>query len=191
MFESGNSFYSQEELSKIPFLRTGKNVLISRKCSIYSADKISVENNVRIDDYCILSGQIEIGSFVHISAYTALYGKYGITINDYVTISGRVLIYSQSDDYSGYNMTNPLIHEEFTNISGGRVVCNKFSIIGSGSIILPGVNIGEGAAIGAMSLVKKSIPPWTIYKGIPARYYKDRQRRIILLEKEFRKKLKS
>ncbi len=46
-----NSFYSQEELKKIGFLSVGKNVLISKKASIYNPGVISVGNHVRIDDF--------------------------------------------------------------------------------------------------------------------------------------------
>ena len=56
-----NSFYSQEELMKIGFLSVGKNVLISKKASIYNPSVISIGNNVRIDDFCILSGKVTIG----------------------------------------------------------------------------------------------------------------------------------
>ncbi|EAO54015.1 O-acetyltransferase (cell wall biosynthesis) [Bacillus thuringiensis serovar israelensis ATCC 35646] len=63
-----NSFYSQEELKKIGFLSVGKNVLISKKASIYNPGAISIGNHVRIDDFCILSGKITIGSYSHISA---------------------------------------------------------------------------------------------------------------------------
>ena len=76
------SFYSECELQEIGFLSVGKNVLISRKCSIYSPEKISIGNNVRIDDFCILSGSIKLNSNIHISAYCALYGAKGIELMD-------------------------------------------------------------------------------------------------------------
>ena len=50
-----NSFYSKEELKEIGFKKYGENVLISRKTSIYNPEKIIIGNNVRIDDFCILS----------------------------------------------------------------------------------------------------------------------------------------
>lgn len=78
-----DSFYSRSELEHIGFATIGKNVLLSRKASIYSPAMISIGDNVRIDDFCILSGCIGIGSQVHISAYVALYGGMGITIEDY------------------------------------------------------------------------------------------------------------
>ncbi|NLA21613.1 MAG: acyltransferase [Candidatus Marinimicrobia bacterium] len=176
------SFYNEEEIVKLGLKKYGKNVLISRKASFYSPELIQLGSNVRIDDFCILSGNISIGSYVHISAYTALYGKFGICIEDFVTISGRVLVYSQTDDYSGEVMTNPMVNPNLTRVTGGPVVFKKHSIIAAGCIIFPEVTIGEGAAIGAMSLVNKNLEPWSIYVGIPAKYLKPRSKKIIELE---------
>ena len=78
-----SSFYSEEELLKIGFKSIGKGCLISRKTSFYGVDKISIGNNVRIDDFCILSGNITLGNNIHISAYVALYGAEGIVFEDY------------------------------------------------------------------------------------------------------------
>ena len=71
------SFLSSEELKNFGFKAIGTNVFISRKVSIYSPQSISIGNNVRVDDFCILSGNITLGSYIHISAYTALYGRNG------------------------------------------------------------------------------------------------------------------
>ena len=90
-----NSFLSEEELSSIGFLSYGKNLKISRKTSFYSPETISFGDNVRIDDFCILSGNIKIGSNIHISAYVALYGSQGIFIEDYAGISAKTIIYRQ------------------------------------------------------------------------------------------------
>jgi len=177
------SFFSQEELKKIPFGQIGTEVLISRKCSIYSPEQISIGDHVRIDDFCLLSGKIEIGSFIHISAYTALYARYGIKLEDYTTVSARVMIFSQNDDYSGSYMTNPMIPDKLRNVSGGQVTIEKYAIVGAGSIILPGVTLHEGAAVGAMSLVNKDIEAWSIYAGVPAVFRKKRNRDIINLSK--------
>ena len=68
-----SSFYTVEELSSLGLKSYGHNVLISRKCSIYGAVNITIGDNVRIDDFCILSGNITIGSNVHISAYVSLW----------------------------------------------------------------------------------------------------------------------
>lgn len=179
-----SSFYDCNELMRIGFQNIGTNVLISKKASIYSPELISIGNNVRIDDYCILSGKISIGSHIHISAYSALYGKYGITLEDFTTISGRNIIYSASDDYSGEYLTNPMIPEKYTNVSGGEVIIKKHSIIGAGCIIMPNLTVEEGTAVGAMSFVNRSTEPWSIYVGIPAKKIKNRRRDLLRLEKE-------
>ena len=88
-----NSFYNDAELKEIGFKKIGKDVKISRKVSIYSPEKISIGNHVRIDDFSILSGEIEIGNYVHISAYTALYGSFGIKIGDFCGCSPRTTIF--------------------------------------------------------------------------------------------------
>jgi dTDP-4-amino-4,6-dideoxy-D-glucose acyltransferase len=183
MNKINNSFYAEEELSRFGFNRLGKNVRISQKASIYNPEEISIGSNVRIDDFCILSGKIILGSYIHISAYSALYGKFGVTLEDYVTISGRVLIYSQTDDYSGEFMTNPTLPEDLIKVTGGEVIFKKHSIVAAGSIIFPGVTIEEGTAIGGMSLVNKNTEPWKIYAGIPAKPIKDRHRNPLNLEK--------
>jgi galactoside O-acetyltransferase len=180
------SFLSETDLMKIGFKKIGKNVSISRNTAFYRSDLISLGNNVRIDDFCILSGDISIGSYVHISAYTALFGKAGITLDDFVSISSRVNIYSVNDDYSGEHLTNPTVPEELTNISEKPVYIQKHVIIGAGSIVLPGVTIHEGAAVGALSLVKKSLDPWIIYAGIPCKFIKNRKRDLLNLERKLK-----
>jgi len=175
------SFYNQDEIKQIGFKTYGENVLISRKSSIYEPGKISLGSNLRIDDFCILSGEIKIGSYVHISAYTALYAKFGIIVEDFVTISGRNLIYSQTDDYSGTFMTNPTLPKHLINVTGGRVIIKKFAIIAAGCVVFPGITIHEGAATGTMSLVNKDLEPWKIYAGIPAKFIKNRKKDLLKL----------
>lgn len=184
-----SSFYTPEELKKIGFKKIGKNVLISRKASIYSLETVIIGNNVRIDDFCIISGKIKIGNYIHISAHTALYGGAGIYLEDFSTLSGRVSVYSVSDDYSGQFLTNPMIPIEFRNVIAQPVYIKKHVIVGAGTVILPGVKLHEGASIGAMSLVKDDMPAWTICAGIPAKPIKERSKEILDLEKLFLKKL--
>lgn len=178
-----NSFYNEDELSEIGFLHYGKDVLISRKASIYGANSISIGDNVRIDDYCLLSGRIVIGSYVHIAAYSALYGgEKGIFISDYVNVSSRVSVYSINDDYSGDTLTNPMVPERYKNVKSQSVYIEKHVIIGSTCVILPGVTLAEGSAFGCFSFINHNSDPWTINVGIP--FNKIRNRSKELLKKE-------
>jgi len=180
------SFYTEEELKGVGFAKIGKNVLISRKASIYSPELIEIGNNVRIDDFCILSGKIKIGNYVHIAAGCYLFaGDAGIELNDFSGLSSRVAIYAVSDDYSGDFLTNPTVPEEYRHVIKGKVVLGKHVLVGSGTTILPGVFIDEGAAIGAMSLVSKNIGSWKIAVWIPARVINDRSKKLLELERKF------
>lgn len=182
----GNSFYSKEELKEIGLKSCGENVLISKKASLYSVEDIEIGSDVRIDDFCILSGKISIGNNIHIAAYSALFsGDVGIELEDFVGISSRTTIYAISDDYSGEFMTNPTVEDKYRNVIGKKVIMKKHSIIGASSVVLPGVTLYEGAAVGSCSLVNKDCKEWSINIGMPAKYLKERSKNIIKLELEF------
>lgn len=157
------SFYTPEELEGLGLKSCGSNVQISRKCSIYSPEEISIGNHVRIDDFCILSGKITLGNYVHIGAYSALYGSGGIVFEDYSSLSPRCTIFSASDDFSGKWLMGPTVPEKYTNVTRKPVIFHKYVNIGTGSTVMPGVEIQEGTAIGAMSVVRKSLKSWKIY----------------------------
>jgi galactoside O-acetyltransferase len=174
-----NSFLNPNELKSLGLKSYGINVLISRKASFYSPECISLGNNVRIDDFCILSGNITIGSFVHISAYCALYGRHGIIMENYSGISPRCTIFSATDDFSGNYLIGPMVDESKTNVRGGLVTIKKYAQVGAGCIIMPELTINEGVAVGAMSLVNKNLEAWNIYAGIPARIIRKREKNLL------------
>lgn len=180
-----NSFYSIEELNDIGFNSIGTNVLISRKASIYGAENISIGSNVRIDDFCVLSGKINIGNYVHIASNCLLFaGNSGIDLKDFVGISSRSAVYAESDDYSGIALSNPMVPSQYRKIEGKQVVFEKHALVGTGSTILPGVILGEGVSVGSMSLVTKSLDPWGIYVGIPCKLIKERNKNVLALERQ-------
>lgn len=177
-----NSFYTKEELQAIGFKKLGNNVLISKKASIYSPELITIGNDVRIDDFCILSGLITLENNIHIAAGCYLFaGDAGITMKDYSGLSSRSAIYAVTDDYSGNYYTNPTIPNELRRVIKKEVIIEKHVVIGTGSTILPGVKISEGCAIGAMSLINKDTEPWGIYVGIPCERIKGRSKRLLSL----------
>lgn len=181
-----NSFYSKDELINLGMKKYGTEVYISRNACFYGTEYISIGNNVRIDDFCILSGKIIIGNYVHISAGTMLFaGDKEIRIGDFCAVSSRCAVYATNDDYSGMSLTNPTVPDKYRNVTSGNVVLKKHTIIGSGCTILPDVTIGEGTAVGCMSFVNKSLDDWGIYVGIPCKRIKDREKEMLDLEREF------
>ena len=182
-------FLSRTELRNFGFKKLGKNVMISDKASIYSPQYISLGNNVRIDDFCILSpGEkgIKIGNYVHISCHATLIGRGRIVIQDFCAISGKVSIYSSNDDYSGNYLTNPMVDSEYTNVDEKDIIIKKHTIIGCGSVVLPGVTLEVGTAIGALSLVHKSSNKFDMLAGTPIRLIGKRNTKLLDLEKKFK-----
>ncbi len=179
-----SSFYSEEELSQLGLKAYGKDVLLSRKTSIYGAENISLGNHVRIDDFCILSGNITLHDYVHIAAYVSMFaGETGIEVEDFGGISSRTAVYAESDDYSGEAMINPTVPDKCRKLHKGKVSLGKHVTVGTGCTLLPGVTIAEGATVGAMSLITKDLEPWTINVGIPCKKVKERSKKLLEYEK--------
>lgn len=185
-----DSFFSDEELAAIGFLSLGRNVRLSRKTSIYGASRISIGDNVRIDDFTILSAGegITIGRHVHIAGYVSFLGKERITLEDFSQVSGRTSIYSATDDFSGDYLIGPTIPDAFLNVQAAPVTLRRHALIGAACVILPGAILSEGVAVGAMSLVRGTLDPWTIYAGVPAKAVKARSRKMLELEARLHQK---
>jgi len=181
---------SRRDIESMGFASLGENVQISDKASFYGASRITIGSNTRIDDFCVLSageGGIEIGNHIHIAVYTSLIGAGQICLADFCNLSSRVSIYSSSDDYSGETLTNPTVPDEFKNVRHAPVYLGRHVIVGSGSVILPGVTLEDGVAVGALSLVNKNCAAFGIYAGNPVRRVKERKRNLLDLEKRLAK----
>jgi galactoside O-acetyltransferase len=173
---------SRAAIESMGFAAVGENVQISERASFYGASRISLGHNVRIDDFCVLSagsGGIEIGNYIHIAVFTSLIGAGRITLSDFCSISSRVSIYSSNDDYSGATLTNPTVPSEFSGVTHADVLLGKHVIVGSGTVILPGVILEEGVAVGALSLVDKKCLSFGIYYGNPVRCINNRKRDLL------------
>ncbi len=180
------AYYDREELFKLGFNSIGENVKVSRHSKIYDAEKINLGSNSRIDDFCIISGDVTVGRYCHITPMCLVAGGTpGVVLGDFATLAYGTKVFAQSDDYSGRSMVNSLIPRKFKDEHFARVEIQKHSIVGANSTIMPGVMLAEGTAVGAMSLVLSSTSSWGIYVGCPARRIKDRRKDLLELEREF------
>ena len=180
--------FGRDVLEAMGFAFLGSDLHISDRAAFYGCANITLGNNVRIDDFCVLSagqGGIEIGNHVHIAVYSCLIGKGRITLSDFCNISSRVSIYSSSDDFSGAAMTNPTVPSRFTAVTHADVVLGRHVIVGCGSAVLPGTRLEDGVAVGALSLVRSDCAAFGIYAGTPARFIRERRRDLLELEKQF------
>lgn len=97
-----------------------------------------------------------LGKYTDIGIFTFINAKFGITINDFVEIGSHCVLYS----------------ENTIDKTKGNIILNKNVKIGSHTVILPNVEIGENSIIGANSLVKKNIPKNSVYAGTPLKFIK-------------------
>ncbi len=184
-------YYNQNELRSFGFKAVGNNVKIAKNCTILGLHNISIGDNVIIDAFCSIiatgSGELKLGSFIHIGAYCHLLANDGIDIQDFSGLSQGVKIYSKTDDYSGNSMTNPTIPSKYKSIKKGKVTIEKHVIIGANSVILPNVTIGEGVSVGALSLVSTNLESWTMYFGNPLKKFFKRSKKLLELKEKFLK----
>jgi acetyltransferase-like isoleucine patch superfamily enzyme len=160
----------------------GAGCIIDQGVIIKKPETISIGDNVWIDkNVIILGGEgIEIGRRVHIAQNCMIQGEGTVKIGNYVGIAANSMIFSATDTIHGGKRIGPMVPPKYRNpVSKKPVNIEKDAFIGAGCIVLPGVRIGEGATVGAGSVVTKDIPPWKVAVGCPAKPIKDRPQIIL------------
>lgn len=181
-------YWTESELADLGCFRAvGKNVRIAKNCTISGLENISIGDNVRIDGYTTIvadNGNLEIGNYVHIACGCCLFAGGGITLKDYCGMSQHCCLYSKNDDFNGEGMTGPLVSKHLLRINAAPITMSKHVVLGSGCVLLPGATLMEGAAVGALSLVKGILHTWSVYAGIPAERISSRSIKPLALEKK-------
>jgi galactoside O-acetyltransferase len=168
------------DISKLK--RCGKNVIIGKTVRIRYPELVIIGDNCIIDDFTYISTGLVLEKNVHISSGCKIIGgkKAKVVMHEYSTLAPNVVLSAGSDDYIG-GIATPIVPIEFKgNVEIGTIVIGRHSIVGAGSVVLPNVTFGNGAALGALSLAKKDLDKWSLYAGIPARKIKDRSKDKIL-----------
>ncbi len=181
------------------FKSMGRNVILGRGLTIRHPSKISLGDNVAIDDLCVLdargteNSEITIGNNSVIGRNTILRTKDGkILLSPGSSIGANCIFSSSSKLEVGDNLLmascgyiiaggqhlfeqtdTPIISQGMT--SKGGITIGKNVWIGARVTVLDGTRIGNDAIIGACSLVNKDVPDYYIAHGIPAKPIKDRR----------------
>lgn len=132
--------------------RTGHNILIR--------ENTAIGNNSLIGTNVVIEGDCKIGN--NVSLQSNVYIPKNCTIGDFAFLGPCVAI--TNDKYP--------IREKHSHSELQGAVIRKGASIGANATILPGIEIGEGAIIGAGSVVTKNVPAWTIVAGNPAKKIK-------------------
>lgn len=180
------AFLSEAEMRDLGFRHLGCNVRISSRASIYNPDLIEIGDHSRIDDFCCVSGRVVIGRNVHFAlGCNVAGGEPGIQFHDFAGLAYGCHVFAQSDDYTGATMTNPTVPARYKREAKKPVVIGRHCIVGTSSIIFPGVSLAEGTAVGAMAVVTKSTEPWSTYIGNPARRVRRRKQDLLAFEAQY------
>jgi acetyltransferase-like isoleucine patch superfamily enzyme len=187
MASYGAEFLSIRTLRELGFAFVGEDVKIHPSIVLVDIENIHIGSHSRVDAHTVItaSSSVRIGAYVHIGAGCYLAGGGGIIMEDLSTLSQGAKIYSVNDDYSGSSLTNPTVPSIYKSVKQAPVHLGRHVIVGTGSVVLPGANIAEGCAIGALSLVSEATSPWGIYGGVPARRLKERQCNLLAMEERF------
>jgi len=154
-------FFDQKELKYC-----GKNVIIGKTTRVRQPELVSIGEGSIIDDFCYISGELEIGRYVHIGASCSLQASKGrIAIGDFSGVASGVRIFASSSDYINLSFEMPTVPQGM--MYGGileDVVIEEFVLIGANSVILPGCHLPKGFSAGALCKLTKKLPykPWSV-----------------------------
>lgn len=130
----------------------------------------------RAGAYAEACSKISIGNNVVIRPGTFLFadpsdGGGGITIEDQVLMGAGVHFYTNNHNF--YDVTKPIYEQGYPSVQAtDSIVLRRGCWIGAAVIILPGVEVGENAVIGAGTVVTKSVPPRVVFAGNPGKVIK-------------------
>lgn len=154
----------------------GDRVFIGENSRIDSGSlegRIEIKNDVYIGQYCFLKpfrGKITINEGVNIGTFSRIGGSGDIEIGKNSLLANNVQMIAVEHIYK--NASTPI---KFQGTDIKKVKIGEDAWLGAYVIILAGVTIGDGAVIGAGSIVTKDIPPYSIAVGNPARIIKKRE----------------
>ena len=168
----------------------GKNAKIWPLAKIIYPENISIGMETVVDDFAFLyaAGKgIRIGDFCHITVQSILQSGGLLEMGDFSAIGPGGIILASTDDYEGNGFIGlQVFGEKYRNHQNRDVKIGRHVHIGCGSIILPGVTLGDGCSIGAGSLVTKDMPEWTICYGSPCHPVREKPReKQLQMERDF------
>lgn len=164
-----NLFFDKKDLKYC-----GNNVIIGKTVRIRKPQEVIIGDNVIIDDFTYIPCKLEVGSYTHVGASCSMIGGAGsIKIGSFVNIAPSCQIITGSEDYKGGGLAGPAIPAEYAcQPIKEPVTIGDFALLACNTTVLPGAVIPEGMSTGAFSLVRKQeYEAWSLYVGIPIKFY--------------------
>jgi acetyltransferase-like isoleucine patch superfamily enzyme len=163
-----------------------KSIIGSKRIKTYSSSTISILSKLRlvnggsieigkyshIHDYAMIltyGGKVKIGKYFSLNPFSIIYGHGGVRIGDNVRIAAHTVMAAANHIFKDKNIP---IRDQGLITQG--IIINDDVWVGANCTILDGVEIGKGCVIGAGAVVNKSLPPFSIAVGNPARVISQR-----------------
>jgi len=166
----------QQEFSE---LSIGWGTIIGCNAVIYTGSRIGshvlIGDQASIREGCEIGDQVIIGRGVQ-TLYDCKIGKRS-RIQDQVHLVGNIVI--EEDVFIGMGVMTAndnnvyLARFGLADLNLQGPIIRRFAVIGTGAVLLPGVEIGTGAMVAAGAVVTRDVAPWTIVAGVPAQYLKE------------------
>lgn len=146
-------------------------------------EQVTIDDTARIDGFVKIEGGngVRIGRQVHIASFAHLnIGGGELVIGDYAAVAsgGKVVTGSNKIDAPSCSAVAP---DHMQRIERSKVVIGAYAVLFVNAVVLPGVTIGEGAAIAAGAVVTKDVPAWEVWGGVPAKKIGIRTQRSMML----------
>jgi acetyltransferase-like isoleucine patch superfamily enzyme len=138
----------------------GKNVIIGKSVRIRRPELVSIDEGSIIDDFTYISGELQVGKFVHIASGCALQARGSkIIMKDFSALAAGVKVFATTANYINCSFDSATIPREIAYGSiQEEVVLDDFVWIGANSVILPGCHFPVGFVAGALSKLTKNLP---------------------------------
>lgn len=174
----------------IPKLKScGKDVKIYPTSKVVRPDCVSIDDNTRLCDYVFIhpeGGQISIGKYCDFEPYSLIWGAGDMKIGNFVNFGPGMKIMGNLYDYRSGDIMVGTVEQTHAGIIADELVIEDHVYFGADVTVLGNVHkIGEGAIIGAQSLVNCDIEPWGVYVGSPVRKIGERPRTALDKVKEY------
>lgn len=150
--------------AEFPFF-CGKHVTIDFPEGLHMGKWVSLKDGVYIN----AKGGVNIGPYSYLDFSSSIHGQGGVTMGERCGLASGACIHSHSKARAQGEYL-PILDTDFL----APVHIGNDVGIGANCVVLPGVTIGDHTGVGALSLINKDIPPWSLVIGIPARVIRNR-----------------
>jgi galactoside O-acetyltransferase len=168
----------------------GDDVIVHDWVKILGGEHVRVGSHVLIDDFVFLDGRggLDIGSWTHVSMFVSIHGRGRVRLGDFVNLAAGARLIAGVDSFAGDALVGAPVPDAYRNVHRGTIEVEEHAFVGANAVVLPDVTIGEGAVVGAGSVVNKDVAPWTVVAGAPARVIRTRpKQQVIDLAAELRR----